>query len=121
LYKGNTLSWRRRAEHEIRASGLDYTIIRTGMLLNRPSGQHALVVSQDALPLSRRYRIARADVAEAFVAALDHPRAVRTTFEVIWGRGSRQADWPALLGGLQPDAAPIAAPGIHLRNRRNPP
>jgi uncharacterized protein YbjT (DUF2867 family) len=104
LYKGNTLRWRRRAEAEIRASGLDYTIIRTGMLLNRPSGRRALVVSQDALPLSPRYRIARADVAEAFVAALDHPRALRTTFEVVWGRGKRQASWTALLSGLQPDA-----------------
>ena len=104
LYKGNTLVWRRRAEDEIRSSGLEYTIIRAGLLLNRPGGRHALVVSQAALPLSPRYRIARADVAETFVAALDHPRAARTTFEVIWGHGTRQADWNELLGGLRPDA-----------------
>jgi len=111
LYKGNTLTWRRRAEDEIRASGLDYTIVRAGMLLNRPGGRRAIVVSQDALPLSPRYRIARADVAEAFVAALDHPRALRTTFEVVWGQGNRHADWPALLEGLQPDPTPVVAPG----------
>jgi len=34
LYKGNTLKWRARAETAIRASGLHYTIIRTGMLTN---------------------------------------------------------------------------------------
>ena len=39
LYKGNTLVWRARAEHEIRPSGLEYTIIRAGILLNRPAGR----------------------------------------------------------------------------------
>src|ERR1051326_3817808 len=29
LWKGNTLVWRRRVEDEIRASGVDYTVIRT--------------------------------------------------------------------------------------------
>jgi len=105
LYKGNTLVWRRRAEAEIRASGLDYTIIRAGILLSRPGGQRAVKVSQDALPLSLRYRIARADVAEAFVAALDHPRASRATFEVVWGHGPRTEDWDVLFGRLKPDSA----------------
>ena len=51
LYKGNTLSWRRHAEDAIRESGLDYTIIRTGMLVNRPGGRRAIHVTQEALPL----------------------------------------------------------------------
>jgi uncharacterized protein YbjT (DUF2867 family) len=105
LYKGNTLVWRRRAEAQIRASGLDYTIIRAGILLSRPGGQRAVVVSQDALPLALRYRIARADVAEVFVAALDHPRASRATFEVIWGHGPSTEDWDVLLGRLKPNSA----------------
>jgi uncharacterized protein YbjT (DUF2867 family) len=69
LLKRNTLVWRRRVEDDIRAGGLDYTIIRVGFLLNRPAGEHAVVVGQDALPLAPRNRIARADVAEAFVEA----------------------------------------------------
>lgn len=104
FYKGNTLVWRERAEHEIRASRLGYTIIRAGILLNRPGGQHALVVTQRPLPLSIRYRIARADVADVFVAALDHPRAVRATFEVVWSDGSPRDSLPALLDHLTPDA-----------------
>lgn len=102
-YKGNTLVWRRRAEVEIRRSVADYTIIRAGVLLNQPGGQRAIVVTQDPLPLSIRYRIARADVAEAFVAALDHPGASQTTFEVVWGKGPRSETWPGLLAGLKPD------------------
>jgi hypothetical protein len=103
LYKGNTLVWRRRAEAEIRSSTVDYTIIRAGVLLNKPGGQRAIVLTQDPLPLSIRYRIARADVAEAFVAALDHPRASHATFDVVWGDGPRCEPWPGLLARLNPD------------------
>src|SRR5262245_17029698 len=78
LYKRNTLVWRRRAEAEIRASILPYTIIRTGMLLNSAAGKHGIRLTQDSLPLSPFHTIPRADVAEVFTAALDHPRAKRT-------------------------------------------
>lgn len=110
LYKGNTLAWRRRAEDEIRASGLDYTIIRTGMLVNRSGGQRAVEVTQDALPLSPRHRIGRADVAEAFVAALDHPSATHATFEVVWGQGNRREAWSVLLERLKPDIELLSRP-----------
>lgn len=102
-YKGNTLVWRRRAEDAIRASGFDYTIIRAGFLLNSPGGRRAVDVSQEALPLAPRYRIARADVAEAFVAALEDPRASRATFEIVWGSGPRLVDWDVLFTHLRPD------------------
>ena len=106
LYKGNTLVWRRRAEDEIRASGLAYTIVRAGVLVNRPGGVREIEITQRQLPLSPWHRIARADVAEAFVAALDHPRATRTTFDLVWGRGNRREPWDALLASLTPD--PVA-------------
>ena len=73
LLKRNTLLWRRCVEDKIRSSGLDYTIIRVGFLLDRPGGERAVNVSQGALPLAFRNRIARADVAEAFVAAMRIP------------------------------------------------
>jgi uncharacterized protein YbjT (DUF2867 family) len=103
LLKRNTLVWRRRVEDDIRASDLDYTIIRVGFLLNRPAGERAVVVGQDALPLAPRNRIARADVAEAFVEAMEHPHASRTTFEIVWGKGARQGSWNSLLDRLRPD------------------
>jgi uncharacterized protein YbjT (DUF2867 family) len=110
LYKGNTLVWRRRAEDAIRGSGLDYTIIRTGMLVNSPSGRRAIRLTQDALPLSIRYRIARADVAEVFVAAMEHPRASRATFEVVWAhRRQLMEPWSTLLSGLRSDAGHTSA------------
>ena len=104
LVKGNTLRWRKRAEDEIRASGVDYTIIRAGFLVNTPGGKRAIEVSQQAYALAPKYRVARADVAETFVQALNYPNTARTTFEVVWGRGPRQAQWDVLFSRLSPDS-----------------
>jgi uncharacterized protein YbjT (DUF2867 family) len=103
LFKGNTLRWRERAEGEIRSAGVDYTIIRSGVLVDAPAGEHVIKLSQTPLPLSLRYRIARGDVAECFVAALDHPRASRATFEIVWGQRGRPEPWPQLIDRLHPD------------------
>lgn len=111
IYKGNTLLWRRRAEEAIRAADVDYTVIRAGLLLNRPGGQRAIFITQEDLPLSLlRYRVAREDVAETFVAALNHPRASRATFDVVWGKGPRRQNLSALLDRIEPDAIPAASP-----------
>jgi uncharacterized protein YbjT (DUF2867 family) len=109
LWKGNTLIWRQRVEDEIRASGLDYTIIRTGILLNRAGGQRLIEMTQRPLPLSLRYRIARADVADVFLAALEHPRATRATFEVVWGPRGRPEALGGLLDRLEPDTRRASA------------
>ena len=101
--KKNTLVWRRRAEEGIRASGLDYAIVRVGFLLNAHGGQRAVHVTQDALPLSVRYRIARADVAKVLVEAMQQPRASRVTFSAVWGKDRRRSDWAKLLTDLKPD------------------
>ena len=102
LYKGNTLSWRRSAEVAIRESGFDYTIIRTGMLQNTAGGRRAIHVTQQSLPLSIRYRIARADAAEVFLAAMDLPQASRATFE-IWAGNDPSEPLAKLLEKLKPD------------------
>jgi uncharacterized protein YbjT (DUF2867 family) len=102
LWKGNTLVWRRRVEGGIRASGLDYTVIRVGVLVNQRGREHLIEVTQQPLPLAWRYRIARADVAEVFVAALHHPKASRTTFEAVWGARGDPKPFERLLDGLHP-------------------
>ena len=102
LWKGNTLIWRRRVEAPIRSSGLDYTIIRTGVLLNRPGGRHRIRIVQQALPLAWRHRIARADVAALFVAAVDHPQTTRASFEVVWGPRGQSEPLRDLLDQVTP-------------------
>jgi uncharacterized protein YbjT (DUF2867 family) len=103
LLKRDTFAWRRRAEDDIRSSGVDYTIIRVGFLLDRPAGEHAVTVGQGSLPLTLGSRIARADVAQAFVEAMQHPRASRATFEIVWGKGPRQEGFRSLFEKLEPD------------------
>ena len=86
-YKGNTLRWRARAETLIRESGLSFTIIRTGVLNNSPGGRHRIRISDRELPLSPRHRIARADVAHVFVAAMDDPAMANRAIEAVWWSG----------------------------------
>jgi len=105
LIKGRTLVWRRRAEDEIRHSGADYTIIRCGVLRNEPAGRHAIEISQRDRPMAFWRRIGRADAAEVFVQALQHPATRRTIFDATWSRGDGRTDWEALYSRLRPDPA----------------
>lgn len=101
LIKGRTFVWRRRAEEVIRASGIDYTIIRCARLTNDPGGTRALDMSQRDYLMSLRYRISRADAAETFVQALLHPGTRRTTFDVVESSRPGPTDWDALFSRLQ--------------------
>jgi uncharacterized protein YbjT (DUF2867 family) len=104
LWKGNTIVCRRRAEDAIRASGMDYAIVRAAFLLNRRADTRAIRIRQTESALTLHECVARADVAEALVAAVYHPAASRATFEVKWDRGPRQqSSWLELLDGLRPD------------------
>lgn len=103
LWKGGTLHWRHLAEDAIRASGLDYSIVRAAFLLNRPGGRRAVAVRQVESPLTFHEAIARADVAEALVEAIHHRCASRATFEIAWARGPRTTGWSELMNGVQPD------------------
>jgi uncharacterized protein YbjT (DUF2867 family) len=101
LWKRNTLTWRWRVEDRIRASSVDYAIIRVGVLFDRQAGWRAIHVTQDELPLSLRYRIARTDVAKVFAAALEHPAVSR-----VGCSGQRTSDLPTMLNTLRPDGFP---------------
>jgi uncharacterized protein YbjT (DUF2867 family) len=103
LWKGGTITWRHLAEDAIRASGIDYTVVRAAFLLNRPAGQREIVVRQTESPLTFREAIGRADVAEALVEALYHRCASRATFEVKWENGPRTSHLSELFETLKPD------------------
>jgi uncharacterized protein YbjT (DUF2867 family) len=104
LIKRNVLKWRKLAEEEIRSSGIDYTIIRAGMLTNDPAGRRAIEIGQSGYPLAFQYRISRADVAEVFVEALRHPETRRARFNVVGVSGSPREEWRLLLSALKKDA-----------------
>ena len=68
------------ADRAVRESGLDWTIVRPGMLTN--DGPTGLVDVGDAV---ERGAISRADVAAVLVAAVEDDATIGTTFEVVSG------------------------------------
>lgn len=85
---GNILIWKRKAEEYLINSGIDYTIIRAGGLLDQPGGVRELVAGQnDTLlhnsPNNIPTSIPRADVAELVLQALQQPNARNKVFDVI--------------------------------------
>lgn len=85
---GKILIWKRKAEEYLVNSGIDYTIIRAGGLLDRPGGVRKLLVGDndellnnppEGIPTS----VPRADVAEMVVRALQEPSAINKAFDLI--------------------------------------
>jgi nucleoside-diphosphate-sugar epimerase len=69
-----------RADEELRVSGLDFTIVRPGMLTDEP-GTGAVTIGEKV----GRAEVPRDDVAAVLAAVLDEPRTAGITFEVVSG------------------------------------
>jgi uncharacterized protein YbjT (DUF2867 family) len=78
---GAYLAAKSKADNALRASGLDYTVVRPGGLTDDP-GTGTVDVSER---LGRRGQIPRDDVAAALVAVLDAPNTIGKTFEILSG------------------------------------
>ncbi|MCG8366047.1 MAG: SDR family oxidoreductase [Pseudanabaenales cyanobacterium] len=88
LGNGNILIWKRKSEQYLIDSGIDYTIIRAGGLLDQPGGVRELIVGKDDTFLTNSANgipasIPRADVAELVIQALREPKARNKAFDVI--------------------------------------
>lgn len=66
------------ADKAVRASGLEWTIVRPGALTNEPGTGRVSTASGDG-------EISRDDVAATLVAVLDEPASIGTTFLLIGG------------------------------------
>ncbi len=104
---GNVLAWKLQGEDYLRASGLPYTVVRPGGLLNEPAGQSDIAFEQGDRRFSgTTLTIPREDVAIVCVAALTNPAAKFRTFEVHRTEGAPVTDWQAKFASLQPDSKP---------------
>jgi uncharacterized protein YbjT (DUF2867 family) len=95
----NVMKWKLRGEDALRASGVPYTVVRPGGLVNTPGGNQVEFGQGDTLS----GRISREDLAAVCVAAIREPAAVGKTFEVAGAEVPGPNDWPQLFGALQPD------------------
>jgi uncharacterized protein YbjT (DUF2867 family) len=100
---GNILVWKRKGEEAVRASGVPYTIVRPGGLLDTPGGKAGIRAFQGD-DLKNNGRIPRADVAAVCLNALGNPRAASKTFEIVSGAEGSSVDWSGLFAGLTADA-----------------
>jgi len=101
---GGILLWKRKAEKYLIDSGLTYTIVHPGGLLNEPGGQRELVVGVDDKMLPEQNRsIPREDVAEVLVQSLLHEDYRSRSFDVVSrsDAGAKvETDFANLLGPL---------------------
>ena len=93
---GRVLDAKLAGEEALRASGLAYTIIRPGGLVDDPGGQPLRLAQGDTIS----GRISRADVARVAVAALLSPAAAGKTFELI-AEPSGTTDFDVAFAALQ--------------------
>lgn len=94
----NVLRWKAKGEEAVRASGVPYTIVRPGGLVDKPGGEGGIRLEQGDRGTGF---IPRADVARVCVAALESPAARNRTFELYSGPGAPPSDWNAVFGALK--------------------
>ena len=99
---GNVLIWKLKGEDALRASGVAYTVVRPGGLVNGAGGEQDIVFEQGD-GVSEQSTITRADVARICVEALKYPEARNRTFEVGARPGPPVTDWRAKFAALKPD------------------
>jgi uncharacterized protein YbjT (DUF2867 family) len=118
--------WKRRGERLVRASGLDYTIVRPGWFDYNNSNQNKLVFLQGDKRQSGTPSdgvIARKQIAEVLVASLTSDAARGKTLELVAETGPAQADLQPLFDALVTDPAgsPDAARDIDNMPLRDEP
>ncbi|PKU84312.1 uncharacterized protein At5g02240 [Dendrobium catenatum] len=100
LGNGNILVWKRKAEQYLADSGVPYTIIRAGGLQDKDGGLRELLVGKnDELLKTETKTIARADVAEVSIQALQFEEAKFKAFDLASkpeGTGTPTTDFKAL-------------------------
>jgi uncharacterized protein YbjT (DUF2867 family) len=97
---GDVLKWKLKGEDALRASGVPYTVVRPGGLLNKPGRQQTVIFEQGDT-VSTQTTIARADVADICVQALKYPEALNKTFETNAIDGPPTTNWRERFAALR--------------------
>ena len=81
---GNILLWKRKAEQYLITSGMKYTIVHPGGLLDKTGGDREIVLGTNDELLKEKVRsIPRADVAEVCVQAIRQPGGINRSIDII--------------------------------------
>eukprot|EP00199_Chlamydomonas_sp_CCMP681_P006906 CAMPEP_0119106796 /NCGR_PEP_ID=MMETSP1180-20130426/6323_1 /TAXON_ID=3052 ORGANISM="Chlamydomonas cf sp, Strain CCMP681" /NCGR_SAMPLE_ID=MMETSP1180 /ASSEMBLY_ACC=CAM_ASM_000741 /LENGTH=273 /DNA_ID=CAMNT_0007092183 /DNA_START=48 /DNA_END=869 /DNA_ORIENTATION=+ len=101
---GNILQFKRKAEQYLVKSGLTYTIIHPGGLIDQPGGERQLLVGVDDVLVNGEFRtVPRNDVAEVCVQSLLEPGFANRAIDLSSmppGSGVVTTDFAALIAGM---------------------
>ena len=96
---GEILKWKRKAEVYLAASGLPWTVVHPGGLVNEAGGVRALCLGvDDNVSGTENRNVPREDVAEVLLQALLVPALKNRAFDLVSkpeGDGEAPTDWPA--------------------------
>jgi uncharacterized protein YbjT (DUF2867 family) len=98
----NILEWKLKGEEAVRATGINYTIVRPGALTNEPGGQRGIRIMQGD-PREGEGSISRSDLADVLVSAIGRQDLFGKTFEIVGDNGSARIEWASLYNELRPD------------------
>jgi uncharacterized protein YbjT (DUF2867 family) len=96
----NILQWKFKGEEALRASGVPYTVVRPGGLVNTEGGNEGLIFAQGDTTAGR---ISREDVALICIAALTTPEAINKTFETYSSEEPGENNWKEMFSALKAD------------------
>ena len=79
-------------ESYLRASGLDYTIVRAPILTNAPAGEANVRITRAINKLTAGPKISRGDLARVMILASQQGVASRKTFDLVVAKGVAPSD-----------------------------
>lgn len=97
---GRVMEWKLEGENYLRASGLNYTVVRPGGLVDEEGGTQGIAFGQGDYMTGR---IPRADVAAVCLAALGNAHSYGITFEIISNEMSPITDYNAIFDTMEKD------------------
>ncbi len=95
----NLLALKLKGEDHLRASGVNYTVIRPGGLDTSPAGEDGLAISQG--DGGGQGMLSRQDLARVAIECLTNPAALNKTFEITGSKPGDPDAWREDLRGLQ--------------------
>jgi hypothetical protein len=79
-------------ERYLRASGLDYSIVRAPILTNEPTGEANVRITRAINRLTAGTKISRGDLARVMILASQQAVASRKTFDLVVAKGVAPSD-----------------------------
>lgn len=102
---GRVLHWKNKGEAALRATHLNYTILRPGQLIDKGYYPEQIQLRQDDKVYYKP--VSRAEVAEVVSHSLANPQTMRTTFELYRGADAQPEAVKLQLEKLIPDEARV--------------